>query len=505
MIKHLILAIIFVIALVNENDGQSIDSTFGNNGIEQINFGFYPSYFSDMEFQNDGKILMVSYNSQVIDPLMITRRLTNGSADNSFGVNGQVRTTFGFQYCDTYEIEQLSDGGILIAGMANGNSAMLKLLGNGSIDSTFGTNGRVIYSFGPSVGSRIRSLEIDQNDRILAVGEAYNYDNLSFDLAAIRFNSNGSVDSSFGTSGNVKIDMQGRNDLGSCSALLPDGKIIIAGNAMNNDGISNFAMMRLTPDGTLDLSFGNEGKVILTINSGYNETFENLHILEDQSILAVGTSAGDFAVFKFDASGNQIQAFGNQGHTTIDFDDYQDNGFEILVDNENRILLGGYGSAVAVGGLFHAAIVRLTPDGQMDATFGTNGKWINTLGQTGSEIYSMQWLPDGKLQIAGANIPFNQSDVQPFLARIIVDNPTRIKFENDPNNRIYPNPADEVIYVTNAHINEPFEIFDITGKCIMTGTIDDLKINVKSIPNGIYILQRGSSSKFTQQKFILNR
>ena len=502
MIKHLILAIIFVITLVNENDGQSIDSTFGNNGIEQINFGFFPSYFSDMEFQNDGKILMVSYNSQVIDPLMITRRLPNGTADNSFGVNGQVRTTFGFQYCDTYEIEQLSDGGILIAGMANGNSAMLKLLENGSIDSTFGTNGRVIYSFGPSVGSRIRSLEIDQNDRIIAVGEAYNYDNLSFDLAAIRFNSNGSVDSSFGTSGNVKIDMQGRNDLGSCSALLPDGKIIIAGNAVNNEGNSNFAMMRLTPDGTLDLSFGNSGKVILTINSGYNETFENLHILEDQSILAVGTSAGDFAVLKFDASGNQIQAFGNQGYTTIDFDDYQDNGFEILVDNENRILLGGYGSAVAVGGLFHAALVRLTPDGQMDATFGTDGKWINTLGQTGSEIYSMQWLPDGKLQIAGANIPLNQLDVQPFLARIILDNPMGIEFEIDVTNRIYPNPAKEVIYINKSLSNEPFNILDINGKSILTGTIENSKINVDLLPNGTYFLRRNSG---INQKFILIR
>jgi uncharacterized delta-60 repeat protein len=502
MNKHSILAVFFLFAFVHETISQSIDSTFGNNGIEQINFGFYPSYFSDMELQDDGKIIMVSYNSQVIDPLMITRRLPNGNADNTFGDNGQVRTTFGYQYCDTYEIEQLSDGGILIAGMADGKSAMLKLTENGSIDSTFGTNGRVIYSFGPSVGSRIRSLEIDQNNRIIAVGEAYNYDNLSFDMAAIRFNSNGSVDSSFGISGNIKIDMQGRNDLGSCSALLPDGKILFAGNAMNNDGNTNFAMMRLSSDGTLDLSFGNAGKVILTINSGYNETFENLHILEDQSILTVGTSAGDFAVLKFDASGNNIQAFGNQGYTTIDFDDYQDNGFEILIDEENRILLGGYGSDVAVGGLFHAAMVRLTPDGQMDASFGTNGKWINTLGQTGSEIYSMKWLSDGKLQIAGANIPLNQSDVQPFLARIIVDNPTGIVVENHPINSLFPNPASDVIYLTNTKIAEPFEIFDITGKCILKGTIENSKIKVDSLSNGTYFLYRNSG---INQKFILIR
>jgi uncharacterized delta-60 repeat protein len=502
MIKQSILAIFLLLAFVHENICQSIDSTFGNNGIEQINFGFFPSYFSDMEFQDDGKILMVSYNFQVINPIMITRRLPNGTADNTFGDNGQVRTTFGFQYCDTYDIEQLPDGGILIAGMADGKSALLKIAENGSIDSTFGINGRVIYSFGPSVGSRIRSLEIDQNDRIIAVGEAYNYDNLSFDIAAVRFNSNGSIDSSFGASGNVKIDMQGRNDLGSCSALLPDGKILIAGNGRDNEDNTNFAMTRINPDGTLDLSFGNAGKVILTINSGYNETFENLHILEDQSILAVGTSAGDFAVLKFDASGNSIQAFGNQGHTTIDFDDYQDNGFEILVDEENRILLGGYGSDVAVGGLFHAALVRLTPDGQMDSSFGTNGKWINTLGQTGSEIYSMQWLSDGKLQIAGANIPYNQSDVQPFLARIIVDNPTGIAVENGQINRIFPNPASDVIYLTNASSNEPYKILDITGKFILEGKIENSKIILDSLSNGTYFLRRNSG---INQKFILIR
>lgn len=494
-----------MITFVMKNEAQSIDSTYGINGIEQINFGFFPSYFSDMEFQEDGKILMLSYNLQVIDPIMITRRLPNGTVDNGFGLNGQVRTTFGFQYCDTYEIEQLSDGGILIAGMADGNSAMLKLTENGSIDSTFGTNGRVIYSFGPSVGSRIRSLEIDQNERIIAIGEAYNYDNLSFDMAVVRFNSNGSVDSSFGTSGNTKIDIQGHNDLASCSALLPDGKILIAGNGRDNEDNTNFAMTRLNPDGTIDLSFGNAGKVIRIINSDYNETFENLHILDDQSILAVGTSAGDFAILKFNPSGNSIQSFGNQGYTTIDFDDYQDNGFEILVDNENRILLGGYGSDVAVGGLFHAALVRLTPDGQMDASFGTNGKWINTLGQTGSEIYAMQWLPDGKLQIAGSNIPLNQSDVQPFLARIIIENTTKIADLNVDEIGIFPNPTNDVIHVSNALINEPFTIYDINGKCVLAGTIENSKIIVDQLPIGTYLLRRNSVKNSNLQKFILIR
>lgn len=502
MNKHSILVAFFLLVFIHKTIGQSIDSTFGNNGIEQINYGFYPSYFSDMELQDDGKIIVVSYNSQVIDPLMITRRLSNGTVDNSFGDNGQVRTTFGYQYCETYEIEQLSDGGILIAGMADGKSAMLKLTENGSIDSTFGTNGRVIHSFGPSVGSRIRSLEIDMNNRIIAVGEAYNYDNLSFDMAATRFHSNGTVDSSFGISGNIKIDFQVRNDIGSCSALLPNGKILIAGNAMNTEGNTKLAMVRLTSDGTLDLSFGNQGKVILTINSEYNETFENLHIQEDESILAVGTSAGDFAVLKFDASGNTVQTFGNQGHTTIDFDDYQDNGFEILVDEENRILLGGYGSDVELGGLFHVALIRLNTNGLLDESFGINGKWINTLGQNQSEIYAMHWLPDGKLQIAGANIPLNQSDVQPFLARIIVDNPMGIFEENHPINSVFPNPVSDFIYVTNTSSTEPFEIFDIMGKSVMTGTIENSKINVASLSNGTYFLQRNSG---TNQKFILIR
>jgi hypothetical protein len=146
--------------------------------------------------------------------------------------------------------------------------------------------------------------------------------------------------------------------------------------------------------------------------------------------------------------------------------------------------------------------VRLTPDGQMDASFGTNGKWINTLGQSGSEIYSMQWLSDGKLQIAGANIPLNQSDVQPFLARIIVDNPTGIAVENDQINRIFPNPASDVIYLTNASSNEPYKILDITGKFILEGKIENSKIILDSLSNGTYFLRRNSG---INQKFILIR
>jgi hypothetical protein len=117
----------------------------------------------------------------------------------------------------------------------------------------------------------------------------------------------------------------------------------------------------------------------------------------------------------------------------------------------------------------------------------------------------MQWTADGTLLIAGACIPSNQTNIQSFLSRIIVENPTEIQHAFIQMSKIYPNPAVNEIKLDDVSFNEGFSIFDLNGKVVLTGRIEKSGIRIDELPNGIYLLSKNSSSFRNSVKFIINR
>lgn len=485
---------------------QNLDATFGNSGIQTIAFDFDYAYFSDMALQSDGKMVLAGSNNQTLLPVMVARLLPDGNLDPTFGLNGQARLSLGFAYCQIYTVVQTPDAGLLLGGMANGEYALLKLKPDGSPDSSFGTNSRVHFSFGPSVGSEIHQITLLPDGRFLAIGNAYNYDNASFDFAAARFMPDGSTDVDFGTNGSVRIDLQGRNDAANTCAVQADGTVILAGSSIGDDWNKHFAAVRLLSDGTLDPTFGTNGKQLMHVHTSFDEEFNDMLLLDDGSMVLCGRSGGDFALCKLGATGAIFSGFGNQGWGFVDFDDYQDYAYSMAMDAFGRITLAGYGSSQTLGGLFHAAFARFQSSGLPDLTFGDQGKYIQTFGLSGSEVYSLKMDAQGGIIAAGGCLVPANAAGQFFAMRFSpeLNTHTLNPLDSKPANLMFPNPA---LAGSSLHCNAEsgvIKAFTLDGRLVLSQSFQAHTWNAV-LPEGYYILCIETSKSVDWQSLMLTK
>ena len=189
--------------------------------------------------------------------------LAPGNLDTTFGIGGKVITDIGGS--DTaYDVAIQADGKIVVVGEtynSNGNFAVTRYNPDGSLDSSFGNSGKAIADFANQT-DRAYSVTIQSDGKILIGGITYNGNQT--DAALVRYNSNGSLDTTFGNGGKVSTNFEGKSEWIESIAVQPDGKIVVGGSVDPND----FALIRYNSDGSLDTSFGNGGRVITSMSDG---------------------------------------------------------------------------------------------------------------------------------------------------------------------------------------------------------------------------------------------
>ena len=212
-----------------------LDPTFGSGGIvTNTNFG----NDSAVVLQPDGKVVTVAQNSSLV------RYTTSGSLDSTFGSGGVATTAFG---ADAIALQ--SDGRIVIAGTGGGSFALERFNANGSLDKTFGKGGEVTTPFikkGVYTGAVGRGVVIQGDGKIVVAGYTNNQE-----WALARYNANGSLDTTFGSGGKVvSVISPGGNEIRGI-AIQPDGKLVVAGNYKLKTR-TNFAVGRYKSNGTFD-------------------------------------------------------------------------------------------------------------------------------------------------------------------------------------------------------------------------------------------------------------
>ena len=283
----------------------SVDLAFGNGGIVITDFGYWESAYA-MALQADGKIVVAGEQrpsqEQTIFPtgalnpkdIALSRYNSDGSLDTTFGAEGRVVTDFGGMELASAIAIQL-DGKIVVAGglipFWKTRGVLARYNSNGSLDASFGVGGRA-----PDVAAaRFYAVGIQPDGRIVAAGGAGPAGG-GGDFALSRFNADGSVDTSFGSGGLVTTHFSGE-DLINKIAILADGKIIAAGNAdeltYGCDGNPDFALARYNSDGSLDMSFGNAGKLV-TDFVGFQDRAEDVVIQTDGKIVVAGSMTHDY-------------------------------------------------------------------------------------------------------------------------------------------------------------------------------------------------------------------
>jgi len=338
----------------------------------------------------------------------------DGDLDTTFGVGGRV----------TYEALSASaqaiqaDGKIVVAASINESPADFMLVRynrDGSLDSTFGIGGKVTTDFGHD--DRAAAVAIQSDGKIVAAGRiVYGF---SSDFLLARYNSDGSLDAAFGVGGSVTTDFSGRLDHLSALAIQSDGKIVAAGYVYDDGQPSDFGIVRYNPDGSLDVTFGIDGKII-TDFLGFGDRPNALAIQTDGKIVAAGmmtlrpsgTPYSGFlsvrgALVRYSKDGSLDTTFGVGGKVITNILGTSEIN-TLSIQSDGKIIAAGRSVSLVSPDIFFLGptgvdfgLIRYNEDGSLDTTFGLQGKVTTDLGSLGDVIYAVSLQPDGKIIAAG--------------------------------------------------------------------------------------------------------
>src|SRR5947207_6947421 len=352
-----------------------LDPHFGSGGMVQTDFSGGDDYGFGVKVQSDGKTVVVGESG--VYPLFhsaLTRYTRNGILDQTFGTGGKVVAALDAGGDGSTAIVFQSDGKIVTAGSVIHNNFVVAFVTarfnpDGSLDQTFGSNGSVQTTFGDSAAEG-NDVVLQPDGKIIVVGftGAGSYSSLN-NFALVRFNPDGTLDQSFGAGGKVKS----ARGLATSAVLQADGKIVVGGT-YDTGSSRGFMLARYNSNGTLDGTFGNAGVTKTAIGSGEAFSF-GIGLLSDGRIVLGGYSATtqdhDFTVACYNANGTLDQSFGTGGIATTDFSVTDDIGYALAVQPDNQIVLGGRSGDYPT---FNFAVARYTSTGQPDQTFGTGSK-----------------------------------------------------------------------------------------------------------------------------------
>src|SRR5206468_6942593 len=286
-------------AVARYNPDGTLDETFGVGGKVQTDFPDLAAVASSVVIQPDGKIVVAGGAFPLFTfagDFKVVRYNPNGSLDRSFGNGGIVTTTFP-EGSYAFDVALQPDGKIIAAGtvfvdfnpgdLSDTDFALARYNSDGSLDTTFGTGGTVATDFFGNEDDAF-SVLIQPDGKIVAVGSA-NYPASYYDFAAVRYLSNGTIDTTFGVAGKVTTDFGDQNfDRARSAALQPDGRIVAAGFAISqNGGVQNFAVARYTSNGILDTTFSGDGKTQIDFGNCC-QSATKLLLQSDGKIIAVG-------------------------------------------------------------------------------------------------------------------------------------------------------------------------------------------------------------------------
>jgi uncharacterized delta-60 repeat protein len=296
----------------------AFDSTFGtaNDGVVNLSLGNGNDVANAVTLQADGKIVLVGTNTDSgSSNVAIVRLNTDGSPDTGFGAgtsdgtpDGVVSVSLGAGNDIGSAVAVQADGKIVVAGTStsvggsSSNIVLLRLTANGTLDSSFGTtndgtpDGVVNLSLGDG-NDVANALKIQPDGKLVVVGTTVNAG--SSNMAVARLNTDGSLDTTFGTSndgtpdGVVSLSLGNGDDVAHALAIQADGKIVMVGTTSSTGSTSNAVVVRLNADGSLDASFGQSddgtpnGVVNLSVGDG-NDFGKAVILQADGKILLAG-------------------------------------------------------------------------------------------------------------------------------------------------------------------------------------------------------------------------
>jgi uncharacterized delta-60 repeat protein len=357
-------------ALARYTTDGSLDPTFGGDGMVTTDFTRKGDGAFAVAVQPNGKIVaagLAGFSPTDFDTeIAIARYKVDGTLDAGFGGDGRVTTDLTRTFDDANAIALQPDGKIVVAGYADGAGAHLRFgvaryRLNGTLDRTFGSDGTIITSI--RRGAAAYGVAVQADGKIVVSGESLaGRANTMFTL--VRYDADGTLDASFGGDGKVTTDFTPGADANNAIAIQADGKIVASGSAGSR---SRFALARYDPNGTLDATFGGDGKVTTAFSRQGDRAEEGLGIQADGKIVAAGVARGSgpnptFALARYNVNGTLDPTFGGDGRVRTDISRRSDDAIGLVIQGDGSIVAAGVaGERGEGGGDARFALARYLP------------------------------------------------------------------------------------------------------------------------------------------------
>ena len=295
-----------------------------------------------------GYVTSIQPIKQNNEDLLVLRFNANGTLDNTFGLNGVQKLNLEFNERPV-GIQLTSDNKILIAGTefksTTANFFVYRLNSNGNVDNTFGTDGvkRVFITNG--AWNYCHAMTLQPDGKILLAGEVKSFTGFSF--ALIRLEANGDYDTSFSGDGKTTNNIGSTDDGATAMALQADGKILLGGYSVTTNSKTALVLTRFNPDGSLDGTFGASGDILMQLGTDYC-SIADLCLTPSGKIMVAGTakrypSYFDFFLARFKSDGSLDTDFGDQGVAYTDYEGHYDGITDAQILPDGKLLVAGMG------------------------------------------------------------------------------------------------------------------------------------------------------------------
>lgn len=438
----------------------AVDEEFGSGGAAYVDFENGNDEARALALQPDGKIVVAAVAYQGYEgglqtdslpgaggDLAVARLLPNGDRDfgdesgyPGFGGNGEVVLNLGGREAAT--ALAIVEDTIVVAGQTSGpqdptgdgptDVALLRLLDDGEVDPDFGTQEGVTVTDLAGGNDLARGLAVLPSGELVVAGLARRQ--ARTDYALVKYSADGVQDRFFGGTGVVRTNVVGDVDVARAVAVQPDGKVLVAGEA-HAGAAGDFALVRYQPDGSLDAGFGVGGRLTTDVSGGSDGAHAVL--VQPDGAIVVGGAAGrgfdaDFAVVRYTPRGELDESFGDGGVVLADFGETEDVLRALVLQPDGKLLAAG--SAVRGGGgsqlpLADFALLRLHPDGAVDQEFGEGGEVTTDFDGGFDEAHALALQPDGHIVVAGSAAPYFDQHVG--LARYNASGALDATFDED--------------------------------------------------------------------------
>ena len=500
----LALMIVLKASFVNAQPG-SLDLTFGVAGKVTTEFGNIDQGHA-IAFQADGKMVVAGQKGlSVNSDIAVARYNVDGSLDSSFGSGGKVTTDVAGNSDVAFAVAIQPDGKIVVTGMALNiypDIVVVRYNSDGSLDTGFDGDGIVltnVYAIDTtdfSDNSHYGWTMAIQPDGKILVGGYSSDENMDHDFTVLRYNINGSLDSSFDADGFVTTAIGIDIDEIRSMFVQPDGKIVAAGYSSFSVGNNEFAVVRYNSNGSLDTTFGVNG--ILHTGFGSNVARAYAAALQSDGKILVGGhsfngSDFDLAVLRLNTDGSFDNTFGTNGKVTTAIGSYSDQIWSMDLQADGKIVVAGSSNTGNNAVFADFSLARYNTDGSLDNTFGTNGKVTTAFGSSFDVCFSVKIQVDGKIVLAGwSNSALSSDDFA--LARYHAAAQTSAVAEYNLASAVsvYPNPTTGEIFLEAPGSIAEITVYNVVGEQVFSTDTNRFQsfnhIDLSELAKGVYFM-----------------